>query len=119
VQSQIFDDLQVLFGQVAVAAIAPAFGDAVHHVAVRVWTLPTLFLLLDRGICGRVLLVGAEVDNLFVLVSALALLEPFRRGAWQRVFLVRAAARSGAEVVLDAMRTPLGCWLGRLLGLFG
>ena len=93
----------------AVAALAHAGGHAVHHVSVRVWTLSTVLLLLHRGICGRVLLVGAEVDNLFVLVSALAFLVPFRRGLWQRVLLVRADARSGGKVLQHAIRTLLGC----------
>jgi len=35
------------------------------------------------------------------------------------VSLVRAAGRSGAEVLLDDIGTPIGCWLSRLLGLFG
>ena len=80
-----------------------------HLVAVLIRTLPTFLLLLHRGICRRVLLVGAEVDNLCVLASALAFLVPFRRGLWQR-----APARSGVKVLQNAIRMR-----GRLLGLFG
>ena len=77
------------------ASFAETEGAGVHLVTVGERTLPTCHV--------NHINLGGQVDNVFVVVSALDFLLLFQRGIWRRVLLVRATARRELQVLQNVI----------------